>query len=113
MTVKCVRGEHSECSGDDCRCLCHVPGEEFHESTRTRTRREVLSPKESKIAALVGEGFRVAEIADEFTTSEQTVKNVLKNIYRKVGLQNDGRICLQVRLGVWWNCELFQRGLSA
>jgi DNA-binding NarL/FixJ family response regulator len=112
MTIKCVWGEHSLCN-DGCGCVCHLHPEAFAEFNQPPSPRGLLSPKESKIAALVGEGFRAREIADEFITTEQTIKNALKNIYRKLGLQDDGRICQHVKLGIYWNCELFQRGLAA
>jgi len=47
-----------------------------------------LSPREIEIVNYVHKGFKNVEIADGLFISEGTVKNHLKNIFRKVGVEN-------------------------
>lgn len=111
MNLKCVWRDHAECDSEDCGCVCHfLPGVNVESAPHSRS---FLSAKQAKISALVAEGYGPQQIARELHTSEQTVKNVLRIIYRKIGIAKDSRICQIVRLGVWWNCELFQLGLTA
>lgn len=45
-----------------------------------------LSPREREIARLVAGGLHDREIADRLCLAEQTVKNTIGNIYRRMGL---------------------------
>lgn len=47
-----------------------------------------VSRRERQIVGLVAQGFRNREIADELFISEQTVKNHLRNIFSKLGVQD-------------------------
>lgn len=54
-----------------------------------------LSEKESRIVALAVCGLRNRDIAQEIGTSTQVVKNCMKDIYNKLGV--DGRVRLVLR----------------
>ena len=47
-----------------------------------------LSRRESDILRRVVDGLRNLEIAEEFQISEQTIKDHLSNIYKKIGAEN-------------------------
>ncbi len=47
-----------------------------------------LTPKEREIAGLVAQSLRNREIAERLFNSEQTVKNHLRSIFKKLGIQN-------------------------
>lgn len=49
---------------------------------------ERLTPKELQIVALVTEGAKNREIADQLGTKEQVVKNYLRSIYDKIGVSD-------------------------
>lgn len=50
--------------------------------------RDRLTPKELKIVALVVQGYKNKEIATELGTTEQVVKNYLRNVYDKIGVSD-------------------------
>lgn len=50
--------------------------------------RDLLTPREGEIVALVTQGLRNKEIAEKLSISEQTVKNHLQNIYDKLGVSD-------------------------
>jgi len=50
--------------------------------------RDRLTPKELKIVALIVQGYKNKEIAQQLGTTEQVVKNYLRNIYDKVGVSD-------------------------
>ena len=54
-----------------------------------------LTEKESQIVALAVRGLRNRDIAEEIGTSTQVVKNCMKDIYNKLGV--DGRVRLVLR----------------
>lgn len=109
MTFDCATAKHYFCEDEHCQCLCH--GDRPFAQPIPRT---FLSPQQSRVAAMVGSGFGIKIIADELETTPQTVKNILGVIYRKLDISpSHYRICAIVKLAVWWNCELFQKGLSA
>jgi len=50
--------------------------------------RDRLTPKELKIVALIVQGFKNKEIAAMLGTTEQVVKNYLRNVYDKIGVSD-------------------------
>jgi len=50
--------------------------------------RDRLTPKEMKIVALIVQGFKNKEIASQLGTTEQVVKNYLRNVYDKIGVSD-------------------------
>ena len=115
MTYDCAISAHGLCKDSTCSCLCHVPlsETEFHVITEAPRGNHLLTPTEYKVAELVAQGFGTIQIAKKLRTTPQVAKNVLGHIYKKVGLYANPRFSPMVQLGVWWNCELFQKGLSA
>ena len=45
-----------------------------------------LTPQESRIFELIGEGLSNREIADEMFLAEKTVKNYISNLFAKLGI---------------------------
>ncbi len=70
-----------------------------------------LSPRETQVAALIAAGYDNSMIAKQLGVGLRTVKMYAANVYAKVGIPFRGRGTSRTRLGVWWNCELFQIGL--
>ncbi|HEY7096478.1 MAG TPA: helix-turn-helix transcriptional regulator [Terriglobales bacterium] len=58
--------------------------------------RERLTAKEVQIATLVWEGRTNREIADLMSTTEQVVKNYLRNIFDKIGVWSRLELALYV-----------------
>jgi len=54
----------------------------------SRGGRDLITPREKEIVALVTQGLRNKEIAEKLSISEQTVKNHLQNIYDKLGVSD-------------------------
>lgn len=50
--------------------------------------RDRLTPKELKIVALVVQGYKNKDIATELNTTEQVIKNYLRNVYDKIGVSD-------------------------
>lgn len=71
----------------------------------------LLTPQQMRIASMVAEGLASTEIAAELGIARNTVKMHLSAIYRRLGLDHPSLVP-HVRLGVYWNCELFQVGLQ-
>ena len=60
---------------------------EVQESDQVGARvRDRLTPKELKIVALVVQGYKNKEIATRLGTTEQVIKNYLRNVYDKIGV---------------------------
>lgn len=60
---------------------------EVEESDQVGARvRDRLTPKELKIVALVVQGYKNKEIASRLATTEQVIKNYLRNVYDKIGV---------------------------
>jgi DNA-binding NarL/FixJ family response regulator len=53
--------------------------------TRVRDR---LTPKELRIVALIVQGYKNKEIASQLGTTEQVIKNYLRNVYDKIGVSD-------------------------
>jgi DNA-binding NarL/FixJ family response regulator len=77
-----------------------LPPEELGQLLRqlTRLHRDVLSPRgislsglsprEAEVLRLLADGLDTAEIAEEMTYSERTVKNILHGVLSRLGLRN-------------------------
>jgi DNA-binding NarL/FixJ family response regulator len=50
--------------------------------------RDRLTPKELKIVALIVQGYRNKDIAQQLGTTEQVIKNYLRNVYDKIGVSD-------------------------
>ncbi|MBA3913212.1 MAG: response regulator transcription factor [Acidobacteriales bacterium] len=50
--------------------------------------RDRLTPKELRIVALIVQGFKNKEIASQLGTTEQVIKNYLRNVYDKIGVSD-------------------------
>ncbi|MGH9580759.1 MAG: LuxR C-terminal-related transcriptional regulator [Terriglobales bacterium] len=50
--------------------------------------RDRLTPKELHVVALIVQGFKNKEIATRLNTTEQVIKNYLRNVYDKVGVSD-------------------------
>jgi DNA-binding NarL/FixJ family response regulator len=60
---------------------------EVEESDQVGARvRDRLTPKELKIVSLVVQGYKNKEIATRLGTTEQVIKNYLRNVYDKIGV---------------------------
>ena len=57
---------------------------------------QALTQREYEVAQLVAAGYPNRRIADRLNISEQTVKNHVQSIYRKLALSN--RVELTIRL---------------
>lgn len=57
----------------------------------------LLSPREMEVLSLLVGGFRVPEIAERLGISQHTVRNHLKSIYRKAGVQGQSGLIQWVR----------------
>jgi DNA-binding NarL/FixJ family response regulator len=58
--------------------------------------RKRLSERELQIIAAIVEGYKNREIADQLYTSEQVVKNALRNIFDKIGISDRLELALFV-----------------
>ena len=70
--------------------------------------RDRLTPKEVQIATMVWEGLTNREIANSMGTTEQVVKNYLRNTFDKVGVWSRLELALYVagHGGMRWAEEL-------
>ncbi len=50
--------------------------------------RDRLTPKELKIVALIVQGYKNKDIASQLGTTEQVIKNYLRNVYDKIGVSD-------------------------
>jgi DNA-binding NarL/FixJ family response regulator len=78
--------------------------------------RDRLTPKEVQIATMVWEGLTNREIANSMGTTEQVVKNYLRNTFDKVGVWSRLELALYVagHGGLRWTEELaLHQGKSA
>jgi DNA-binding NarL/FixJ family response regulator len=65
----------------------NAAAKEVEESDQVGARvRDRLTPKELKIVALVVQGYKNKEIASRLGTTEQVIKNYLRNVYDKIGV---------------------------
>ncbi len=84
--LRCVRKVNSgESYVQDLRTQACNPETDDFVGARVRDR---LTPKELKIVALIVQGFKNKEIATLLGTTEQVVKNYLRNVYDKIGVSD-------------------------
>ncbi len=84
--LKCVRKVSSgEVYVQDMRAVASNSDSDDFVGARVRDR---LTPKELKIVALIVQGFKNKEIAVQLGTTEQVVKNYLRNVYDKIGVSD-------------------------
>jgi DNA-binding NarL/FixJ family response regulator len=84
--LRCVRKVSAgEVYLQDLRAVPHNPETDDFVGARVRDR---LTPKELKIVALIVQGFKNKEIANLLGTTEQVVKNYLRNVYDKIGVSD-------------------------
>ena len=76
------------------RSLAHVALEEVLRPDSSNDPFAPLTAQETRIAALVVEGKSNRQIAQELTLSQQTVKNYLSNMLRKLGLAHRTQLAL-------------------
>ena len=50
--------------------------------------RDRLTPKELRIVALIVQGYKNKDIASQLGTTEQVIKNYLRNVYDKIGVSD-------------------------
>lgn len=50
--------------------------------------RDRLTPKELRIVSLIVQGYKNKEIAGQLGTTEQVIKNYLRNVYDKIGVSD-------------------------
>jgi DNA-binding NarL/FixJ family response regulator len=50
--------------------------------------RDRLTAKELRIVALIVQGYKNKEIASQLGTTEQVIKNYLRNVYDKIGVSD-------------------------
>jgi DNA-binding NarL/FixJ family response regulator len=63
----------------------NIPNENDLVGARVRDR---LTPKELRIVALIVQGYKNKEIANQLGTTEQVIKNYLRNVYDKIGVSD-------------------------
>jgi DNA-binding NarL/FixJ family response regulator len=84
--LRCVRKVSAgEVHVQDVRALASNPDSDDFVGARVRDR---LTPKELKIVALIVQGFKNKEIANLLGTTEQVIKNYLRNVYDKIGVSD-------------------------
>jgi DNA-binding NarL/FixJ family response regulator len=84
--LRCVRKVSAgEVYLQDLRAVAHNADSDDFVGARVRDR---LTPKELKIVALIVQGFKNKEIANLLGTTEQVVKNYLRNVYDKIGVSD-------------------------
>jgi DNA-binding NarL/FixJ family response regulator len=84
--LRCVRKVSAgEVYLQDVRTVAHNMETDDFVGARVRDR---LTPKELKIVALIVQGFKNKEIANLLGTTEQVVKNYLRNVYDKIGVSD-------------------------
>jgi DNA-binding NarL/FixJ family response regulator len=84
--LRCVRKVSTgEAYSQDTRSAAQSADGEDFVGARVRDR---LTPKELKIVALIVQGFKNKEIASLLGTTEQVVKNYLRNVYDKIGVSD-------------------------
>ena len=59
-----------------------------------------LSPREYEVARLVATGHSNRQIAERLILSEQTVKNHIQSIFRKLAISNRVELTIQIRLNI-------------
>ena len=82
--VSCVRRVSR---GQRCIISSGTDSEHHHDSVGARVR-DRLTPKEMQIVALIVQGCKNKDIANQLGTKEQVIKNYLRSIYDKTGVSD-------------------------
>jgi DNA-binding NarL/FixJ family response regulator len=83
--VECVR----RVARGDTWAPPQLPSPDTQENDMVGTRvRDRLTPKEMRIVALIVQGYKNRQIATRLKTSEQVIKNYLRNIFDKTGVSD-------------------------
>jgi len=84
--IECVRRvNRGERFVQDAKGPAPAPEHEDFVGARVRDR---LTPKELRIIALIVQGYKNKEIATQLGTTEQVIKNYLRNVYDKIGVSD-------------------------
>jgi DNA-binding NarL/FixJ family response regulator len=84
VLIDCVRRV-----GRGQRCLTAVPNRAVEEEDVVGAKvRDRLTPKEMQIVALIVQGCKNKDIAEQLGTKEQVIKNYLRSIYDKIGVSD-------------------------
>lgn len=70
----------------------HLKGLMLDQRTREHARLTHLTDKERRIVALISQGLRNREIADQLCLCEQTIKSNVSKIYRKLNISNRSQL---------------------
>ena len=71
------------------KCLTAMPERSMQEHDTVGARvRDRLTPKEMQIVALIVQGCKNKDIANQLGTKEQVIKNYLRSIYDKIGVSD-------------------------
>ena len=71
------------------KCLTAMPERAMQEQDTVGARvRDRLTPKEMQIVALIVQGCKNKDIANQLGTKEQVIKNYLRSIYDKIGVSD-------------------------
>ena len=86
MLVDCVRKvSRGDKFTQETKAAATTPENEDFVGARVRDR---LTPKELRIVALIVQGYKNKEIAVQLGTTEQVIKNYLRNVYDKIGVSD-------------------------
>lgn len=86
MLVECVRRvARGERFTQETKPAAAAPDSDDFVGARVRDR---LTPKELRIVALIVQGYKNKEIAVQLGTTEQVIKNYLRNVYDKIGVSD-------------------------
>ncbi len=94
LLLKCIRKVHEGELWLDRATTAQVLRQFTHEHPPARANKErdpknsPLSPREREIVALVIQGYKNKELAENLAISEQTVKNHMHNIFDKLGVSD-------------------------
>ena len=83
----------SETAGNKLKAI-HV----FHLTGNKKMKINLISPREKEVVALLAIGLSYQSIADKLDISHETVKMHIKNIYRKLNVQNKIEALRKVKL---------------
>ena len=83
--LDCVR---KVAKGETCVQTSAVPQEVVENDMVGARVRDRLTPKELRIVALIVQGYKNKDIATQLGTTEQVIKNYLRNVYDKIGVSD-------------------------
>lgn len=91
MLCKCLHAVHKGqvwASSEQLRMLLESVGQTPSLRMTSATGRELLSPRENQVVALVAEGLSNRQIAAHLNLAENTVKKYMFRIFEKLGISN-------------------------